>query len=49
MTLLQIFAGDTPATTRLRPIVPEDYGVAGSNLSCIVTSSAPHSRDYGAP
>jgi hypothetical protein len=25
------------ATTRLRPIVPEDYGVAGSNLSCIVS------------
>jgi hypothetical protein len=26
-----------PATTRLRPIVPEDYDVAGSNLSCIVS------------
>ena len=22
---------------RLRPIVPEDYGVADSNLSCIVS------------
>jgi hypothetical protein len=38
--------------TRLRPIVPEDYGVAGSNLSCIVASSAvqpPYKVGYGAP
>ena len=40
-------AASTAATTRLRHGVGTT-GVASSNHSCIVTSSVPHSRDYGA-